>query len=254
MADEASQSDRILAEAKRSLASQRAGGRRFADSHSIGRRSRQLKRKHFVDRIWRMMLGVGGVIVAAMAAGFVIGGIGIVGLMVTALLAILVAALLLNYPRLRVPEREQLAQGSLRAIVGNTELWLETQRRALPAPAVRLVDHIGLQLDALGLQLDRIGDDQPGTVEIRKLVGEDLPGLVSTYTAIPPHLRAEPRAGGGTPDDALAESLGRISGEIESVTRQLASGTIDDLAIKARYLDYKYGGALEDQSELPPKD
>ena len=248
MADEASQSDRILAEAKRSLATQRAGGRRFADSHSIGRRSRELKRKHLLGRVWRMMLGVGGVIVAAMVAGFVLNGIGIGGLLVTALLAILVAALLLNYPRLSVPAPEQLAQGSLRTIVGNTELWLETQRRALPAPAVRLVDHIGLQLDALGLQLDRIGDDQPGTAEIRKLVGEDLPGLVRTYTAIPPHLRAETRPGGGTPDQSLAESLGRISGEIENVTRQLASGTIDDLAIKARYLDYKYGGALEDKS------
>lgn len=248
MADSTHESDEILAAARNSLVTQREGGRRVAESHSIGRRSRQLKQRHLLGRIWRMMLGVAGVIVAAMAAGLVIGGIGFTGLFLTALAAILVAALLLNYPRLKVPTRQQLAQGSVRTVVGKTELWLESQRRALPAPAVQLVDQIGLQLDALGVQLDRIGEDQPGVGEIRQLVGEYLPDLVSTYTAIPPHLRSQPGAGGASPDAALTASLGKISDEIESVTRQLASGTIDDLAIKARYLDYKYGAALEDKA------
>lgn len=238
----------MLAEAGRSLATQREGGRRLtAEARSIGRRSRELKNQHFIGRIWRMMLGVTGVIVAAMIAGLVVDGIGFTGLFFTALAALLVAALLLRYPRLKVPTRQQLPQGSLKSIVGNTELWLETQRRALPAPAVRLVDHIGIQLDALGLQLDQVGEGQPAAAEIRKLVGEHLPELVATYTAIPAHLRGE-ASGGRTPDDQLADSLGKISAEIESVTRQLASGSIDDLAIKARYLDYKYGGALSDQN------
>jgi hypothetical protein len=240
----AHESDRTLAAARTSLSVQRAGGRRLvAERHSIGRTSRQLKNQHFLGRIWRMLLGVIGVVVAAMIAGIAIGGIGFAGLFFTALATIMVAALLLRYPVLKVPSRQQLAQGSLKSIVGNTELWLETQRRALPAPAVQLVDQIGVQLDALGIQLGRIGEEQPAAVEIRKLVGEHLPELVASYTAIPVHLRSEPR-GGRTPDEQLAESLGKISGEIDSVTRQLASGSIDDLAIKARYLDYKYGGAL----------
>lgn len=251
MGNEAHDSDRILAEARSSLVTQREGGRRTVESQSIGRRSRQLKQRHLLGRIWRMLAGVAGVILAAMIAGVVIGGIGATGLMLTALLALLVGALLLNYPRLKVPTRAQLAQGSVRTIVGKTELWLESQRRALPAPAVQLIDQIGIQLDALGLQLDRIGEDQPAAGEIRQLVGEYLPDLVSTYTSIPPHLRSQPGAGGVTPDQSLTASLGKISGEIDGVTRQLASGSIDDLAIKARYLDYKYGGALEDQSGKP---
>ena len=90
--------------------------------------------------------------------------------------------------------------------------------------------------------------------EIRKLVGEYLPGIVSSYTAIPAHLRAEAAVGGVSPDQSLAESLERISGEIEGVTRQLATGSIDDLAIKARYLDYRYGAALaeEDSTDERP--
>lgn len=252
MADSpAHDSDRVLADARRSLELQRDGVRRLtAESRSIGRRSRELKNRHFLGRIWRMMLGVAGVIVAAMIAGLVVGGIGFSGLFFTALAALMVAAVLLRYPRLKVPSRQQLAQGSLKTIVGNTELWLETQRRALPAPAVRVVDQLGVQLDALGLQLDQVGEALPAATEIRKLVGEHLPELVASYTAIPAHLRSEPRSG-RTPDEQLTESLTRISAEIDSVTRQLADGSIDDLAIKARYLDYKYGAALVEPANPP---
>jgi len=83
---------------------------------------------------------------------------------------------------------------------------------------------------------------------VRQLVGETLPGLVSTYTSIPRHLRAEASAG-ASPDQQLTDSLGKISAEIDSVTRQLAAGAIDNLAITTRYLDYKYGGAIEAPKE-----
>ena len=49
----------------------------------------------------------------------------------------------------------------------------------------------------------------------------------------------------------MTESLSKISGEVDRVTRRLAEGALDDLAIKARYLDYRFGGAeaLEDKSQ-----
>ena len=56
--------------------------------------------------------------------------------------------------------------------------------------------------------------------------------------------RIEERAG-ATPDAQLTGGLGKISDEIDRVTRQLAEGSLDDLAVKTRYLDYKYGGAFE---------
>ncbi|MEY4159743.1 MAG: hypothetical protein RLZZ136_364, partial [Pseudomonadota bacterium] len=46
---------------------------------------------------------------------------------------------------------------------------------------------------------------------------------------------------GASPDQQLTDSLGKISTEIDSVTRQLAEGKLDALAIQNRYLDYKYG-------------
>jgi uncharacterized membrane protein YccC len=235
------QSDQILREARQSLAHQRAGGRR---SGSIGRRSAALKREHALRKLMRIGIATGTIVFGAMVAGLIIDGIGWTGI-ITAMLAIVAAiAFFGSFPRMKVPTQASLGGGDVRSLVGRTELWLESQRPALPAPAVQLVDTIGLQLDALGAQLDGIDQNTPAANEVRKLVGEHLPELVSSYTAIPRHLRGEERAG-RTPDQQLTESLGKISTEIDSVTRQLASGAIDNLAIKTRYLDYKYGDAIE---------
>jgi hypothetical protein len=45
----------------------------------------------------------------------------------------------------------------------------------------------------------------------------------------------------------------KLSGEVDRVTRRLAEGALDDLAIKSRYLEYRYGGAaaLEDMTGMP---
>jgi hypothetical protein len=240
VAGEAGESERILREARQSLTHQRAGGRR---SGSIGRRSAALKREHALRKLVRIGMATGAIVFGAMVAGLIIDGIGWTGI-ITAMLGIVAAiAFFGSYPRLKVPTRASLGGGDVRSLVGRTELWLESQRPALPAPAVQLVDQIGLQLDALGLQLDGLDQQAPAAAEVRKLVGEHLPELVSSYTAIPRHLRGEQRAG-RTPDQQLTESLGKISTEIDSVTRQLASGALDNLAIQTRYLDYKYGEAL----------
>jgi hypothetical protein len=238
---EAHNSDVILREAKRSLVYNRDfGGRR----NSIGRRSAALKREHALKKAKGFGLTVAAIFGAVVAAGIVLDGIGITGVILA--MAAMVAALLFFtfVPKIKVPTRDTLRGSDVKSLVGRTELWLEQQRPALPAPAVQLVDTIGLQLDSLGTQLDGLDERAPAAVEVRKLVGEHLPDLVSTYTSIPRHLRGQDQ-GGRSPDQHLTDSLGKISTEIESVTRQLASGAIDNLAIKTRYLDYKYGAGPE---------
>ena len=240
MASPAHESDATMAEVRRGQ--QR---RSYANNPSIGQRSAELKRGHALRKAQRMAMAVVAVLIGAMIAGLIIDGIGFTGVMVTALAIGAALYIFGNYPKLRVPEQAKLNSGSVRQMVGNTELWLEAQRPALPAPAVLLVDQIGVQLDALGLQLEGLDESQSAAVEVRKLVGEHLPELVSSYTSIPRNLRSEPRAG-RTPDDQLADSLGKISAEIDSVTRQLADGAIDKLAIRTRYLDYKYGAGVDE--------
>lgn len=243
MAGPADDSSRTLAEARAALSRQRAVRRRA----SIGRGSAELKARHLARKLARIVAAVLAIVVAAMVAGLVIGGIGFEGLFLTVLAVMAAAFLLARYPRLRAPERADLNTGDARTLVNRTELWLEAQRPALPPPAVELVDRIGLQLDGLGLQLQPVAADHPAAQEVRSLVGEHLPEIIDSYRRIPAHLRQEDR-NGRTADQQLADSLGRISAELDDVTRQLAAGDLDSLAIRGRYLDYRYGGELEENS------
>lgn len=243
--DSTSDSDRILREAKSSLVSQRAGGRR-----SIGRRAAEMKRQQQVARLTRLAMTIGAILLAATVAGLVLDGIGLIGLFATIVTVIVATVVLAVVPKAVSYSLDELNQGDVRTMIGRTEIWLESQRPALPPPAVRLVDQIGVQLDALGAQLEGAGN-HPATVEVRRLVGEHLPGMVESYRKIPAHLRGEQR-GGRNADEQLVDGLGKISAEVDGLTRQLAAGDLDALAVQARYLDYRYGNGLEGEAGNGP--
>lgn len=241
MTDPATQSDQIIGAARRSLAAQRVGGRRVPQG------ARRIKRGHLGRKLIRIAVAVMVLWMVLGVIGAIINGIGFTGLMLGALATLAAVWAFGRYPRMQTPSLADLnpAQADVRALVGKTELWLESQRRALPAPAVRLVDTIGLQLDVLGDQLRHVDQNHPKAIDVRKLVGEHLPRLIDDYRQIPAHLRDEENAG-ASPDARFVSGLSTISAEIDSLTRQLAAGAIDNLAISTRYLDYKYGDALEE--------
>lgn len=241
MPDTARESDRILREARTSLAVQRDGGT-HRPAKSIGRGSAQLKRKNLIKRIKGLGLTLLAIIAAVTVTGIVIDGIGFAGVMLT-LAAVVAAVLFFAFvPKAKVPQRAELSLGNPQQMVARTELWLEAQRPALPPPAVAIVDQLGVQLDALGLQLQGLDSAHPAMAEVRELVGEYIPETIDNYRKIPVHLRREEHAG-KTADERLTESLSKLSGEVDRVTRRLAEGALDDLAIKSRYLEYRYGGA-----------
>lgn len=236
------QSDRLIEEGRSLVRDNQSGGRHRAGP-SIGEGSRKVRRKNFITRIKLIAASLFAIIVASSVAGIVLNGIGFVGVMITFLAIVAAVVIFGQYPKTKVPGRQDLARTQdARQLVARTELWLEHQRPALPPPAVKAVEDIGVQLDALGLQLEHVDPAHPAASETRKLVGEVLPEMIDSYRKIPGHLRNEER-GGSTPDQQLVESLGKIGKEIGHVTRQLAEGSLDDLAIRTRYLDYKYGDA-----------
>ena len=244
----ASQSDRILAEARQSLVRQREGGRRVT-GRAIGQRSAEVRRRHLARKVARVAMAIAAVLTAAMVAGLVIDGIGFTGLVVTFFAVVAAVWFFSTYPRLKVPDLASLNTGDARQLVARTELWLEAQRPALPAPAVNLVDRIGVQLDGLGVQLEGLDSQEQSLGDVRRLVGEHLPGMVESWRKIPPHLRKEQR-GGRDADQQLVDGLGKISQEIDEISRNLAAGDLDALAVRGRYLDYKYGEGLEIAPQL----
>jgi hypothetical protein len=251
MPDSTPESDRILREAKRSLAVQRDGGthRPAPRGQSIGKASAQLKTKALLKKARNIVLALLALYVGAGITGAIIGGIGFWGVMTVVALTAFIFAMFAATGKVKVPQRAELKQGNPAQMVARTEIWLEAQRPALPPPAQALVDRLGVQLDALGLQLKGLGDSEPAMAEVRELVGEYIPETIDNYRKIPAHLRSEEYAG-KTADARLVESLEKLSGEVDRVTRRLAEGALDDLAIKSRYLEYRYGGAeaLEDAS------
>lgn len=251
MGDLTRDSERIIQDARTVRDDNRSGGR-HRRAPSIGAGSAKIKRDLWTRRIRNVLIALFGIWVAAGVAGMVIDGIGFAGVMAVLVASVIAIAVLGNYPKLRTPKRESLNKGNVKDMVARTELWLENQRPALPAPAAKIVSDMGVQLDALGLQLQGVDQNHPKAREVRSLIGEQLPEMIDSYRKIPAHLRAEKRAG-TTPDQQLTDSLGKISGEIDSITRQLAEGSLDDLAIKHRYLDYKFGEGAQTSPQLEDK-
>lgn len=245
MSDTTRQSDAIMQAAGNSLQVQRDGGY-HRRAGSIAKGSAKLKWRNLLKRAGYFGVALLAILTAVVAAGLVLNGIGFAGIVIAFFAVVAAAIIFANWPKVKVPRRSDLeGTKDARQLVARTELWLEHQRPALPPPAVTLVDTIGVQLDGLGAQLAHVDANHPAAAETRKLVGEYLPETIDSYNRIPAHLRREARAT-GTPDQQLVDSLSKISREIDHVTRQLAQGSLDDLAIKGRFLEYKYGGEPAD--------
>jgi len=235
------QSEEIVRAARRSLEDQRRGGRR-RKGRSLGRGSAKLKTKHWLKKLRNMGLVVGALWIAASIIGVIIDGLDFEGVAATAVATIVAVYLLAKYPKLKEYKRSDLKPDSdnIRDLVAKTEYWLEKKARYLPKPTARSLSIIGDQLDDLQHQLEEVDHKHPTAAEIRRLIGRDLPEMIDGFLNIPEKLRYEERAG-STPVKQLDEGLEVISREIDSISRQLAEGSLDTLAVKRRFLDYKYG-------------
>jgi hypothetical protein len=232
-----SRSDRVLADAEAVL-------RRHSErGQSLSTRARQRRNAGLMRKVKYAFWAVLAVVLGSAVAGFVMP-LGITGVMIALgvmIAAVLLIALLPLEGRVRT---EALAATELTALPLKTEIWLENQRKALPAPAVTLVDSIGVRLETLAPQLERLGEQEPAAQEIRKLLSDHLPELVTGYQSIPEPLRREER-NGRVPEKQLIDGLGVIDAEIARMTETLASGDLDKLATQNRFLELKYQEAKE---------
>lgn len=208
---------------------------------AVSNRNRQHREAEVVRRLGRIAAADGAIIAGAIAFALIVSPLGIMGAMLVGLLLIAATLFFAVLPASAPVNVEKLAEIPLKALPRSTERWLETQRPALPSPVRGLVDSIGVKLETLTPQLATLDENSPAAMEVRKLVGEQLPELVKGYGRVPEPLRRVER-NGLTPDQQLAQGLQLIDDEIAEMTAQLAQGDLDALATRGRYLQIKYQG------------
>lgn len=227
-------SDRILAEASK-----------VAQRQAIERHLASLPpRRSVFARAGRAIkyaaVAAGAVVLSTFVWGL-ISPIGIAGVMIAFLAMLAAMCAGVYFSRERLVPVEKLREIDLKQLPQSTDRWLQSQRRALPAPAVTLVNDIGRKLDTLGVQLQTLDEREPVAGELRRLIGDELPELVSGYHRVPPHLRRD-GLNGMSPDKQLVDGLAVVSTELNRLSEQLATGDLNTLATQGRYLELKYQG------------
>ncbi len=232
-----SRSDQIIADADAVLT------RTSERYRSLSARTRQRRNAAMMRKIKRIFAAILAILIGAAMVGWFLP-LGTSGIMIV--LGLILAAVLLfgvtgGEERVRP---EKLAETDIKALPLQTEIWLDDQRKMLPAPAVQLVDSIGVKLETLAPQLARLNPQEPAALEVRRLLSDHLPELVTGYQAIPEPMRRQER-NGRVPEKQLIEGLSVIESEIDRMTEQLASGNLDSLSTHSRFLELKYQEAKE---------
>ncbi|MES3055380.1 hypothetical protein O6V14_07025 [Sphingomonas faeni] len=233
-----------MSEVDDAIASARASWSRISDDRTgavisrVPSRGRARQTQAIGKRLTRIAVADVSILIAAMVIGWIVP-LGIGGAMVVMALLVAATVLFAIWPAERAPTPERLAAVDIRALPAQTERWLEAQRPALPAPAMTLVDRIGLRLETLTPQLATLDANTQEAVDVRKLIGEQLPAFVKDYEKVPTSLRTTPR-NGRSPDAELVDGLKLIEQEIGEMTARLAQSDLDNLSTRGRFLEMKY--------------
>jgi hypothetical protein len=210
------------------------------EGRARARRLRERRKRAFTRLVQKIALAAIAVMAATAAFGLLVAPVTEAGELLAIAIFCLIVFFVVRTSRERQPTPEAIAATDLPLLPQRTEDWLETQRRALPPPAARLLDGIGAKLESLAPQLEGLDPGGPAAGAVRKLLCDELPELVKGYQRVPQHLRGQPGVTGPSPDRQLCEGLSIIDGEVSRMTQQLASGDLHLLATRGRYLELKY--------------
>jgi hypothetical protein len=214
-------------------------GRRLARRRKRAQR-RLLKRTLFT--IMALVVATAVIVPGMIAAGLFLGPTGAEGLLLTPLLLVLSWSLIVYLGLIRRPRPVALLpQGTaIAALPERTDAWLEVERAGLPWAAQNSLDAISVRLEGLSPRLQGTAEDRPAAIELRRLLGEELPQLVNTFRKVPSALAKQPLYGGATPERQLVDGLATIDRELQRLEGELAQDDMHALATHQRYLELKY--------------
>lgn len=199
-------------------------------------RAQERRAKRFAAILGGGFVAILAAVVAwAMLFGAV-SALGVLFLAIAALAVFFVASVWSRDPDIEV---SNIAKGPLPQIVDKTDRWLAQQRPALPAPAQTLADQLGARIAALEPQLATLEEGSYEARELRRLMADELPDLVTKFTQVPKHLQGEER-NGRVPEQDLVEGLRVLDQQIADVSRSMGVSQMDQLSSQKRYLELRY--------------
>lgn len=241
-----SRRDRLVERPDRSERPDRLARREYRDVGRELRRYRRRRRRGTAARVLRAILWLAittAVLVPAMiASGFLLGPSATEGLITAPLVLIASWAIVLYLTLGSAPKSPTVVvkNNDLPRLPERTLEWLEFQARSLPYSAQTALDSLTAQLESLTPQVEGLDPQQPAAVELRRLLGEELPELVKGYQRVPRKLQTQPSHGGTTPEHQLAEGLSTIDQQLARIHERLAAEDLRALAAHKRYLELKY--------------
>ncbi len=237
----------LLPETRAALARYDEWAARFIkhpDQVTVQAKRLERKTRSVARRVRNMLLGAFGVMLSAFLFGLFVAPLGFAGIVLTVLGAILVMVLLSSWPREPEARPETMVELPLPALPAQLDHWMESQRRMLPPPAARDMDHIAAQLDRLAPELVKLDPQSVMADDARRLLGDHLPRLVQTYAEVPATHRATSEA-----TNRLREGLRVVSDELDRMGKTIARDGLDALEVEGRFLESRYKAArqIEDQ-------
>lgn len=216
---------------------------RLARGEALQRaRSRRVQRKakQAGGRAVRAVSVVGAIALGLLLWGLIIGPIGTTVLVLAVLLGLFgaVAAAVWDGPDTTPDLSVEVPPAVLPA---TTDVWLDRQRRNLPALAAPQVDAISARLATLETQLAQVPAGDPVAQDLSRLLGKHLPELVERYTRIPSEQRARTiEADGRSLDATLVEGLKAVETELARASESLAASDRDAVRIQGKFLEARY--------------
>lgn len=217
------------------------------------RRRRHPRRRH--ERVRRVLRGVGWifvftfVIVPGLLASLIsFGPFGVASLLAAPLLLLAAWAAILRWmfkapslpssidPVITLPA----SGGGLERLPEQTQSFIDAERGLLPWAAQSELEHITQRLVELAPQLRGLSAETPLGGEVQRLLGDDLPKLVSGYRKLPGSLSQKPLYDGPSPERKLVQGLSIIHAELGRMQERLARADLHALAEHQRYLELKY--------------
>ena len=186
-----------MSDVDQAVAAARASWARISGADHIPVTHRSRRPGALKARLIRIVAAVAAILIGFTIVGMIVptGIFGALLLMVLLAAAVVGLAVWPSDAAAPAPPPERLRTVDLKTLPAQTGRWLGAQRAALPAPARGLTDRIEARLEVLSPQLGQLNPDDEAALELRRLVGEQLPAFVTDYARVPAPLRAAERNG-----------------------------------------------------------